>query len=79
MKLYDVQVNSYAGYKADERPLCFTFKGKKHFIKNIIHQSHEKNIHGKSRRRFTVETSEGSTFKLCYDEIKDRWFIEGQA
>ena len=79
MKLYDIQVNSYAGYKADERPLDFTFEGKKHTIKNVIHQSYEKNILGGLRRIFTVETDEGSTFKLCYDEIKDRWFMEDQA
>ena len=73
MKLYDVHVYVYAGYKADERPRDFTFKEKEYSLKNIIPQTYEENIPG---RAFTVETDEGPTFKHCYDEIKDRWFME---
>ena len=76
MKLHNIQVGTYSGYKADERPLEFTFKGKRHKIKEIISQTYEK-ISGKGlRKRYTIKTDDGLTFKLFYDENQDRWFLE---
>jgi hypothetical protein len=46
MKLYDVQVNIYAGYKADKGH--WTLHLKKTFLEDI-------------KRIFTVKTDEGST------------------
>ena len=76
MKLHDVHVSTYSGYKADERPLAFTFKEKRHKIKEILSQVYEE-ISGKGlRRRYTIKTDEGLTFKLFYEENQDRWFLE---
>lgn len=76
MKLHDIQVSTYSGYKADERPCKFIFKGKTHTIKEIINQTYEE-IPGKwSRRIYEIKTDEGLTFKLFYDENQDRWFLE---
>ncbi|HHT9115614.1 MAG: hypothetical protein HY607_08465 [Planctomycetes bacterium] len=76
MKLHDVHVNTYSGYKADERPLAFTFEGKRHKINEIISQTYE-DISGKGlRKRYTIKTDEGLAFKLFYDEKQDRWFLE---
>lgn len=76
MELHDIRVSSYAGYKANERPLEFTFKGKRHKIKEIISQTYE-DISGKGlKRRFTIKTDDGLTFKLFYDESQDQWFLE---
>lgn len=76
MKLHDIQVSTYSGYKADERPCKFLFKGKTHTIKEIINQTYEE-IPGKwSRRIYDIKTDEGLTFKLFYDENQDRWFLE---
>jgi len=76
MKLHNIQVGTYSGYKADERPLEFTFKGKRHKIKEIISQTYEE-ISGKGlRKRYTIKTDDGLTFKLFYDENQDRWFLE---
>ncbi|MEK6635206.1 MAG: hypothetical protein AABY38_02510 [Planctomycetota bacterium] len=76
MKLHDIQVSTYSGYKADESPCKFIFKGKTHTIKEIINQTYEE-IHGKwSRRIYDIKTDEGLTFKLFYDENQDRWFLE---
>ena len=76
MKLHDIQVRTYSGYKADERPFAFTFEGKKHKINEIISQAYEE-ISGKGlRRRYTIKTDEGLTFKLFYEENRDRWFLE---
>ena len=76
MKLHDIQVSTYSGYKADERPCKFIFKGKTHTIKEIINQTYEE-IPGKwSRRVYDIKTDEGLAFKLFYDENQDRWFLE---
>ena len=76
MKLHDIQVCTYAGYKADERPLKFIFNGKEYAIKEIIHQTYEAILGGGLRRRYTVKTDAGFTFKIFYDENQDRWFLE---
>lgn len=76
MKLHDIQVSTYSGYKADERPLEFTCEGKKHKIKEILSQTYEE-ISGKGlRRRYTIKTDEGLTFKLFHDENQSLWFLE---
>ncbi len=76
MKLHDIQVSTYSGYKADERPLRFVFKGETHTIKEIINQTYEE-IPGKGLRRvYDIKTDEGLTFKLFYEENQDRWFLE---
>ena len=76
MKLHDIHVSTYAGYKADERPLEFTFKEKRHKIKEIISQAYEEISSKGLRKRYTIKTDEGLTFKLFYDENQDRWFLE---
>ena len=76
MIFHDIRVSTYSGYKADERPLEFTFKEKRHKIKEIISQAYEE-ISGKGlRKRYTIKTDEGLAFKLFYDENQDRWFLE---
>jgi hypothetical protein len=76
VKLHSIKVSTYAGYRANERPLDFVFEGKKHKIKDIICQTYEEVISGGLRRRYTVRTEEGSRFKLCYDEERDQWYLE---
>ncbi|MCF6155341.1 MAG: hypothetical protein E3K36_08830 [Candidatus Brocadia sp.] len=76
MKLHDIQVCTYSGYKADERPLRFIFEGKTHKIKEILSQTYEEIPDRGRRRRFTIKTDEGLIFKILYDESQDRWFME---
>ncbi len=72
---HTIQVSTYSGYKADERPLRFIFEGKTHKIKEILSQTYEE-ISGKGRRRrYTIKTDEGLTFKLLYDENQNQWFL----
>ncbi len=76
MKSHNIQVSTYSGYKADERPCKFIFEGKTHTIKETLNQTYEE-IPGKGLRRvYDTETDEGLTFKLFYDENQDRWFLE---
>ncbi len=74
--MHSIKVSTYAGYKADERPLDFVFEGKMYKIKDIICQTCEEDISGGLSRRYTVRTDEGLRFKLCCDENHDQWFLE---
>ncbi len=76
MKSQKIQVSTYAGYKADERPLSFVFEGKKYTIKEIIYQTNEEILGIGLRRTYTVKTDGGLTHKLHYDEGRDEWFLE---
>lgn len=76
MIFHNVHVSTYSGYKADEKPLEFTFKEKRHKIKKIISQAYEE-ISGEGlRKRFDIETDEELTLRLFYDENQGRWFLE---
>lgn len=76
MIFHDIQVSTHSGYKADERPIKFVFKGKTHTIKEIISQAYEE-IPGKGLRRvYDIKTDEGLAFKLFYNKNQDRWFLE---
>lgn len=76
MIFHNVHVSTYSGYKAGERPLAFTFKEKRHKIKEIISQAYEEISGVGLRKRFDIETDEGLTCKLLYDENQDQWFLE---
>lgn len=76
MKLHDIQVSTYSGYKADERPLRFVFKGEMHIIEGISYQTYEEIQDNWLRKVYDVKTDAGRTFKLSYDENQNRWFLE---
>lgn len=76
MKLHPIQVHTYSGYKADERPLRFEHEEKEHIICEIINQTREEVVGNGMRRKFTVRTEEEQIFTLIYEEIKDQWFLE---
>ncbi|HHT9136916.1 MAG TPA: hypothetical protein ACFYEK_06660 [Candidatus Wunengus sp. YC60] len=76
MKLHEIQVSTYSGYKADERPLRFVFKGKTYTIKEIINQTYEEAPGKWLRSVYDIKTDEGLTFKLFHDENQDRWVFE---
>ena len=76
MKSHAIHVSTYSGYKADERPLEFVFKGKTHTIKEITSQAYEEISDKGLRKRYIIKTDEGLTFKLFYNENQERWFLE---
>lgn len=76
MKLYPIQVHTYSGYKADERPLRFEHEGKEHIICEIINQTLEELFDKGMRRKFTVRTEEKKIYTLLHEGIIDQWFLE---
>ena len=76
MKLHNIQVSTYSGYKADERPLRFVFKGETRTIKEITNQTYEETPGKWIRRVYDIKTDKGLTFKLFYNENQERWFLK---
>ncbi len=76
MKFHPIQVNTYSGYKADEKPLKFAQDGKDHKIREIINQTRVEIVGNGLQSKFTVRTEKGKVFVLFHEEINDQWYLE---
>jgi hypothetical protein len=63
-----VYVDAYSGYKANERPRQFTLDEQIYEIAAVLHQWYEP-----SATYFKVQSTEGKTYLLRYDEETDEW------
>ncbi|MGA3164746.1 MAG: hypothetical protein ABSF14_01365 [Terriglobia bacterium] len=71
----ELQVECYAGYRADERPLRFAFSQKTgartYEVKEILDQ-----WYGVGYRCFKVRADDGNTYILRHRESEDRWSLD---
>jgi len=67
----------YSGYKGEEKPVNFNYKGDIHTVKEIM-ESYKQSGENSNiiYNVFKIKTMEEKIFKLYYDEIKGRWFTE---
>ncbi len=70
-----VQVECYSGYKTNERPMAFTFRGQRRKIVEILDRWYEGGIEPNAvvLDYFKVKTDEGSVFLLRYAADSDTW------
>src|SRR5215475_13364482 len=66
-----IHVDAYAGFKANERPLQFVLDDKIYGIAAILDQWYEP-----SAMYFKVQSTEGKTYLLRYDERADEWTLQ---
>jgi hypothetical protein len=71
----DLKVYSYAGYKYPERPMSFTYLGRRYEVSEIL-SSYEEEWEGEKTLNFKVRTKEGEVFHLTYDLKKCEWFLK---
>lgn len=64
----NVTVESYAGYKGEERPLRFSLSGEFLEVTAIIDR-----WYGPGYRYFKVTAGDGNRYILKYDEAGDAW------
>lgn len=70
----NITVIGYSGYRADERPRWIIIKGRRLAVTSVIEQGLLEHAADRRRiRRFSVECSDGRTYKLEYDESADAW------
>ena len=72
-----IQVECYSGYKANERPLAFTYQMRRREIREIIDRWYEGGVDpGKpATDYFKVRTTEGEIFMLRYLSLFDAWSL----
>jgi hypothetical protein len=66
-----IRVDAYSGYKANERPRYFTVDEDVYEIATVLDQWYEP-----SAMYFKVQSSEGKTYLLRYDEQEDEWTLQ---
>ena len=74
---HKIDVVCYSGYRANERPLKFTFQNKKFQIKKILNHFIEEPITKRERLyRFQVRCTDKKTYSLLYNSDLDEWYLE---
>jgi hypothetical protein len=70
-----VQVECYSGYKANERPMAFTFRNQRRKILEILDQWYEGGIEPEAAvvNYFKVKADDGTVFLLRYAADSDTW------
>lgn len=66
----EVEVTSYSGYKYAQRPISFTWRGKKYVVEVV-----EREWVTPEGFCFSVRTEDGKRFQLAYEEGADAWRI----
>lgn len=65
-----LQVECYAGYRADQRPLRFTLRGRLFEVEEVDDQWYEP-----AAIYFRVRASDGNFYVLRHDEIAGTWTL----
>lgn len=72
-----IEVECYSGYKADERPLAFTYQGRRREVEEIVDRWYEGEVDpGRpTTNYFKVKTTDGDISILRYLSLFDAWSI----
>ncbi len=72
-----IEVECYSGYRANERPVAFTFHDRRWEVAEIIDRWYEGGLSaGKpALDYFKVRTGEGRVFLLRYNSLFDAWAV----
>jgi len=66
-----IEVESYSGHRADERPLRFSMGGRSYEVVEV-----EDRWYSPEAVYFRVVASDGNRYVLCHDEKLDVWKLE---
>ncbi len=70
-----LRVETYSGYRADERPLRFSFPGRaeapEYTVEEVLDQ-----WYGVGYQCFKVRASDGNIYILRHDQTDDRWRLD---
>jgi hypothetical protein len=70
-KIMLIEVESYSGYRADERPLRFVMRGRVYEVVEV-----EDRWYSPHSTSFRVVASDANRYVLCHDEGQDLWSLE---
>jgi len=66
-----IQVNSYSGFKLNERPIRFVLDEHSYEVKEVLDQ-----WHSPESTYFKVRASDNNLYILRYSSAKDAWTLE---
>ena len=66
-----IEVKSYSGYRADERPLRFVMRGRVYEVVEV-----EDRWYSPHSTSFRVVASDANRYVLCHDQGLDLWSLE---
>ena len=70
-RLKVINVSCYSGYKANERPIDFTVRGRKLIVQEIMDR-----WYGVDHSYFKVLTNDQKIYLIRYDQDEDLWTLE---
>lgn len=72
-----IEVECYSGYRVNERPLAFTWQGKRRVVKEITDRWYEggRSATDPALDYFKVVTEEEEEFILRYNSLFDAWAV----
>ena len=73
----EIQVECYSGFKANERPVSFTYQGERRIIEEIVDRWYDGGLDsGRSViDYFKVRTADGKVYLLRYQSELDEWSL----
>ena len=72
-----IDVECYSGYKANERPVAFTYQKRRREVAEIVDRWYEGGLEAQNSdvSYFKVRTVEGEVFLLRYVSLFDAWSV----
>jgi len=70
-RLKVIHVSCYSGYKANERPINFTVRGRKLIVEQILDR-----WYGISSSYFKILADDQKIYLIKYDQDEDLWTLE---
>jgi len=73
----EVQVECYSGFKANERPVAFTYQNERHEIQEIVDRWYEGGLDSGRPviNYFKVRAADGKVYLLRYQTETDTWSL----
>lgn len=73
-----IQVHTYSGYKADERPALLVVEGRQLQVVEIIDRWHQTGVKpGQGiRTYFRVKADDGRVYSIFQNQRSGHWFLE---
>jgi hypothetical protein len=72
MNNVSVAVECYSGYRAEERPLRFTLRGRAYRVQDL-----DGRWYSPGATYFRVRAEDGNFYVLRHDEAQDFWSLDG--
>ena len=73
----EIEVECYSGFKANERPIAFTYQGERREIQEIVDRWYEGGLDSSRHviNYFKVNAADGKVYLLRYQSELDAWSL----